>query len=537
MAHQRELVERASPTSKVGLYLQMYAARQRWRECSYLYLSVCVYASLPERLLDPARERGWLPMDDNDGFLKVERRDLRGRPLAERLKDYGYVYEPVPDTMVVEQSSRCLNCGIPYCHIACPLGNFVPYWNYLTSEGDWQQALEQLHSDNNFPEFTGHVCPALCEGSCSLGLYFSPVAIKMIEMKIIEVGFEKGWVQPVPPATLTGKRVAVVGSGPAGLAAAQQLRRMGHEVTVFEKDDRVGGLLRYGIPEFKLEKHIVDRRLMQMEAEGIQFKTGVHVGVTVSAEELRQSFDAILLAGGVQQPRDLSVEGRGLQGVHFAMEFLTQQNRRCAGDVLDPSSVIDARGKDVVIIGGGDTGADCVGTALRQGAKSVTSLELLPQPPATRSSDNPWPEWPVIYRTSSSHEEGGERLYSVLTQRLVGDEQGHVRSLEAVRVEWQKGENGRRQLIEVPDSAFSLPCDLVLLAMGFVGPVKGGMLEQFGVALDARGNVVADENKMTSIPGVFTAGDMTRGQSLVVWAIVEGRTAAEGINQFLLQAR
>ncbi len=473
-------------------------------------------------------------MGEANGFLTIERQDLHGRPIADRVNDYRYVYEPISDQIVVEQSRRCLDCGDPYCHVACPLGNFIPYWNSLVSQGDWKEALYQLHSENNFPEFTGHVCPALCEGSCSVGINFSPVSIKMIEMKIIEVGFEEGWVRPEPPSILTGKRVAVVGSGPAGLAAAQQLRRMGHTVTVFEKDGRLGGLLRYGIPEFKLEKHLLDRRLSQLEAEGVVFKTGVHVGVTITADELRDGFDAILLAGGAQQPRDLAVEGRGLRGVHYAMEFLTQQNRRCAGAEVAPLQAISAGGKHVVVIGGGDTGADCVGTALRQGAESVTSLELLPQPPLTRSPDNPWPEWPRIYRTSSSHEEGGERIYSVLTRRLIGDDSGRVRELEGVRVSWERDESGRAGMTEIPGSAFALPCDLVLLAMGFQGPIKGGMIEQFGVELDARGNVIADQHKMTTVAGVFSAGDMARGQSLVVWAIAEGRAAAEGINSFLM---
>lgn len=475
-------------------------------------------------------------MEDHDAFLKIERTEMHGRPIADRLKDYHYVYEPVADHVVIEQSSRCLDCGIPYCHVACPLGNFIPFWNNMAAQGDWKKALDQLHRDNNFPEFTGHVCPALCEGSCSLGLNFAPVSIKMIEMKIIEVGFEEGWVTPEPPHTLTGKRVAVVGSGPAGLAAAQQLRRMGHEVTVFEKDDRLGGLLRYGIPEFKMEKQLIDRRLEQLEAEGIVFKTGVHVGETITAEELRHSFDAVLLAGGAQRPRDLDVEGRELRGVHFAMEFLTQQNRRCAGDSIPPSRLIDAYGKRVVIIGGGDTGADCVGTALREGAISVTSLELLPQPPVTRPRDNPWPEWPRIQRSSSSHEEGGERLYSVQTKRLIGDEHGHVVGLEGVRLNWSAQNRSLAQTNEVDGSNFTLPCDLVLLAMGFLGPVKNGMLEQFGVKIDARGNVVADQDKMTSVPGVFSAGDMARGQSLVAWAIAEGRTAADGVNHYLTKS-
>lgn len=475
-------------------------------------------------------------MEEKVAFIEVERKELHGRPVEARLNDYHYVYEPVEDTDVSEQGTRCLSCGIPYCHLACPLGNFIPYFNTMVAEGQWRKALDQLHADNNFPEFTGYVCPALCEGSCLVGLSFSSVTIKLVELKIIEMGFEKGWVQPRPPRTHTGKHVAVVGSGPAGLAAAQQLRRKGHDVTVFEKEDRLGGLLRYGIPEFKLEKHVIDRRLQQLEAEGIVFKTGVHVGVTTTADALQQEFDAVLLAGGAQQPRDLPVPGRDVQGVHFAMEFLTQQNRLCAGDSIGSDDHISANGKHVIVIGGGDTGADCVGTSLRQGAASVTSLELMPKPPDCRQAENPWPEWPFIYRKSSSHEEGGERLYSVLTKRLVGNEHGQITALEAVRVEWQQDEDGRKTMHEVPGSEMTLPCDLVLLAMGFVGPIKTGMIEQFGVELDTRGNVVANEHKMTSVPGVFTAGDMTRGQSLVVWAIAEGRDAAEGVHTYLMHA-
>ncbi len=474
-------------------------------------------------------------MGDAEGFLKYDRREWSGRPVEERLQDYRYVYEEVPDSIALEQGARCMECGIPYCHIACPLGNFIPYLNDMVFTDRWEKALRQLHQDNNFPEFTGYVCPALCEGSCTLGLHMKPVSIKMIELKIIQVGFDEDWVKPEPPKTLTGKRAAVVGSGPAGLAAAQQLRRMGHEVTLFERDDRIGGLLRYGIPDFKMEKDVIDRRLEQIKAEGVIFKTGVDVGVTIPADTLRNEFDAVLLAGGARQPRDLEVEGRALQGVHFAMDFLSQQNRRCAGDVIDPAEELSAEGKRVIVIGGGDTGADCVGTSLRQDAKSVTSFELMPQPPLKRASNNPWPEWPRIFRSSSSHEEGGERLYSVMTKRLVGDAQGRLTAIEAVRVEWSADANGRMQMTEIPGSEFSLPCDLVLLAMGFTGPVKGGMLEQLGVELDSRGNVVTDENHMTSIEGVFAAGDMRRGQSLVVWAIAEGRAAAEGVSKFLLQ--
>lgn len=472
-------------------------------------------------------------MGDVEGFLKYERQEPHGRPVTERLADYHEVYEPVDENVVMQQGARCMDCGIPYCHVACPLGNYIPGFNDLVSEGDWERALTLLHRDNNFPEFTGHLCPAICEGSCSLGLNFQPVAIKMIEFQIIERGFAEGWVRPQPPHRLTGKRVAVVGSGPSGLAAAQQLRRQGHEVSVFERADRIGGLLRYGIPDFKVEKQIIDRRLAQMEAEGVSFHTGVHVGVNMSVEELCTGFDAVLLTGGSRQPRDLAVEGRQLDGVYFAMEFLTQQNQRCAGDVIPPDDAIVAQGKRVVVIGGGDTGADCVGTSLRQGAVHVTSFELMPQPPLQRAQDNPWPEWPLVLRKASSHEEGGERIYTVQTKRLIGDEYGRVTAIEAVRVSWSRDAMGRMQMQEIPDSNFTLPCDLVLLAMGFTGPERDGMIAQLGVEMSPRGTVKTDDHKMTSRRGVFAAGDMSRGQSLIVWAIAEGRAAAKEIGHFL----
>ncbi|MEI7642725.1 MAG: glutamate synthase subunit beta [Chloroflexales bacterium] len=472
-------------------------------------------------------------MGDVEGFLKYEREELHGRPVTERLSDYHDVYEPVDELIVMRQGARCMDCGIPYCHVACPLGNYIPGWNDLVAEGDWERALVQLHRDNNFPEFTGHLCPAICEGSCSLGLNFEPVAIKMIELQIIERGFAEGWVRPQPPHRLTGKRVAVVGSGPAGLAAAQQLRRQGHEVSVFERADRIGGLMRYGIPDFKIEKHVIDRRLAQLEAEGVSFHTGVHIGVDLPADELCRGFDAVLLAGGSRQPRDLAVEGRQFNGVHFALEFLSQQNQRCAGDVIPPDDAILARGKRVVVIGGGDTGADCVGTSLRHEAAQVTSFEVLPQPPIQRAQDNPWPEWPRILRTSSSHEEGGERLYGVQTKRLIGDDCGRVTAIEAVRVTWQRDAMGRMLMEEIPGSNFTLPCDLVLLAMGFTGAERGGMIAQLGIELSSRGAVQTDEHKMTSRQGVFAAGDMSRGQSLIVWAIAEGRAAAKEIGHFL----
>lgn len=473
-------------------------------------------------------------MGEIEGFLKYPRQEQRARPVAIRLHDYQEVYEPPTDAAVVTQGARCMDCGIPYCHVACPLGNFIPWWNDRVAEGDWDEALAQLHRDNNFPEFTGHLCPALCEGSCSLALNFEPVAIRMIELRIVEHGFEHGLIHPEPPATLTGRRVAVVGSGPAGLAAAQQLRRKGHAVSVFERDARPGGLLRYGIPDFKLEKWVIDRRLAQLEAEGVVFQTGISIGDDVPADDLCQGFDAVLLAGGAQQPRDLSVPGRELRGVHFAMELLRQQNRVCAGEPIDPAQAIALQGRRILVIGGGDTGADCVGTALRGGAAAVTSFELLPQPPLTRAPDNPWPEWPRVFRTPSSHEEGGERRYSVRTLRLLDDGAGHVAAVEAVQVRWAPDAQGRLQMEDIPGTTFTLPCDLVLLALGFSGPRQNGPIAQLGLALTERGAVRTDGRKMTSRPGVFAAGDMSRGQSLVVWAIAEGRAAAEGIHRYLM---
>ncbi|MFV9503041.1 MAG: glutamate synthase subunit beta [Oscillochloridaceae bacterium umkhey_bin13] len=472
-------------------------------------------------------------MGEIEGFLKYPRAELRGRPVAERLRDFHEVYEAPSDPLVVTQGARCMDCGIPYCHVACPLGNFIPWWNDRVSEGDWAEALAQMHRDNNFPEFTGHLCPALCEGSCSLGLNFEPVAIRMVELRIIEHGFEHGLVKPEPPRRLTGRRVAIVGSGPAGLAAAQQLRRKGHEVTVFERDQRIGGLLRYGIPDFKLEKPLIDRRLAQLEAEGVVFAPGIEVGVDVPAEELCAGFDAVLLAGGAQQPRDLPIAGRELAGIHFAMEFLSQQNRRVAGESLPAAQQLDARGRHVLVIGGGDTGADCVGTALRQGAASVVSFELMPEPPTTRAADNPWPEWPRILRTPSSHQEGGERRFAVRTLRFLDDGAGRVTAAEAVQVRWVADPTGRLQPEDRPTTMFREPCDMVLLALGFSGPRRDGLISQLDLALTAQGTLATDEVRMTSRPGVFAAGDMRRGQSLVVWAIAEGRAAAEAIDQYL----
>ncbi len=469
------------------------------------------------------------------GFLEFKRAKQPYRPVAERLRDWKQVMLPLPDEELKRQGARCMDCGIPFCHQGCPLGNFIPDWNDLVYRNHWQPAIERLHATNNFPEFTGTLCPAPCEGACVLGINNDPVTIKAIELAVIDHAFAQGWVRAEPPRVETGKRVAIVGSGPAGLAAAQQLRRAGHSVTVFERADRIGGLLRYGIPEFKMEKRVLDRRLEQLRAEGVNFKTGVHVGVNLPVAALREQHDALLLAGGACEPRNLLVPGRELKGVHFAMEYLTQANRRCHGEQIPEDQAISAAGKHVIIIGGGDTGADCLGTAHRQGAASVHQLEIMPRPPATRPPSNPWPQYPLIYRVASAHEEGGERLYSVSTKRFLGDEHGRVKAIELVKVEPVHAA-GRLTFREIAGSAFTLPCDLALLAMGFVGPEKPGMLEALGVKLTERGNVWRDENWMTSVPGVFAAGDMQRGQSLIVWAIAEGRSCARGVDQYLMGA-
>jgi len=467
------------------------------------------------------------------GFLEFTRDKQPYRPVAERLHDYRQVMLPWPTAKLQTQAARCMDCGIPFCHQGCPLGNLIPDWNDLVYRDDWREAIDRLHATNNFPEFTGALCPAPCEGSCVLGINDDPVTIKPIELAIVDRAFAEGWIAPEPPAAETGKRVAVVGSGPAGLAAAQQLRRAGHQVTVFERADRAGGLLRYGIPEFKMEKRVLDRRLAQMRAEGVEFVTGVHVGVDVDAERLRQEHDGLLLAGGACHARDLPIPGRDLGGIHFAMEYLPLQNRRCEGDAVPDAEFISAHGKRVVILGGGDTGADCLGTVHRQGARSVHQMEIMPRPPEQRHADNPWPQYPNVYRVSSAHEEGGERVYAVSTKRFLGDERGQVRGLEAVRVELGR-EQGRPVFREVPGSEFTLPCELVLLAMGFLGPERPGMLEKLGVRLTERGNVGRDAGWMTSVPGVFAAGDMQRGQSLIVWAIAEGRSAARGVDEYLM---
>ncbi len=469
------------------------------------------------------------------GFLEIKRKKPPARPVDERLRDWQEVYLPYPEPELRKQAARCMDCGIPFCHQGCPLGNIIPDWNDLVYRDHWREAIDRLHATNNFPEWTGRLCPAPCEGACVLGINDDPVTIKGVEVQIIERAFEEGWVVAAPPATRTGKRVAVVGSGPAGLAAADQLNRAGHTVTVFERDDRIGGLLRYGIPEFKMEKRFLDRRLQLMEKEGVVFRTRAHVGAGVPVAELRRDFDALVLAGGACSPRDLPVPGRELAGIHYAMEYLTLQNKRCEGDSVPDERFITAKDKRVVIIGGGDTGADCLGTVHRQEALSVHQFELLPRPPDTRAPDNPWPQWPNIFRVSGAHEEGGERVYAVSTQRFTGDAQGRVRQLHAVKVE-MVGEGGRVDFRPIAGSEFTLDVDLVLLAMGFLGPERPGMLADLGVKLTERGNVWRDPTWMTSEAGVFACGDMQRGQSLIVWAIAEGRSAARGVDAYLMGA-
>jgi glutamate synthase (NADPH/NADH) small chain len=448
------------------------------------------------------------------------------RSVPERVRDFREVYQEFPEQKLRTQAARCMDCGVPFCHTGCPLKNIIPDWNDLVYRERWKEAVRTLHATNNFPEFTGRVCPAPCETACVLGINEPPVTIKNIEKTIIERAFQKGWIRPQAPARRTGKRVAIVGSGPSGLAAAQQLNRAGHTVTVFEKADRIGGLLRYGIPDFKLPKQILDRRLDQMRQEGVVFQTGAHVGRNFPVEDLHREFDALLLTGGAESPRDLSVPGRELTGIHFAMEYLPQQNRCVAGEVVEGQ--ILATSTHVVIIGGGDTGADCLGTAHRQKAASIHQFEIMPQPPLERSPTTPWPLWPLQLRTESAHEEGGIRDWAVATLRFTGDAAGHVKQLHAIRV-------GPPPMFEpVPGTEFTRETDLVLIAMGFTGPVRDGMLETLRVKLDARGNVETDANHMCSEPGVFAAGDMRRGQSLVVWAISEGRNAARGIDKFLM---
>jgi len=466
------------------------------------------------------------------GFLEIQRKKWPTRPVEERVKDWKEVYLPYPEADLKKQAARCMDCGVAFCHQGCPLGNIIPDWNDLVYKDQWHEAIQRLHATNNFPEWTGRLCPAPCEGSCVLGINDDAVTIKAVEVSIVERAFDRGWVAAAPPVVRTGKKVAVVGSGPAGLAAADQLNRAGHWVTVFEKSDRIGGLLRYGIPEFKMEKRFLDRRLALMEKDGVTFRASADVGGALPVRELQREFDAIVLACGAGAPRDLPVPGRELGGVHFAMEYLTLSNKRCEGDTVPDAQFISAQDKDVIIIGGGDTGADCLGTAHRQGAKSVHQFELLPRPPETRAPENPWPQWPNIYRVSSAHEEGGERLYAVSTQRFVGAG-GRVTALEAVKVDMVR-EGGRVEFRPIAGSEFTLPADLVLLAMGFVGPERKGPIEDLGLALTERGNVKRDASWMTSVPGVFACGDMQRGQSLIVWAIAEGRSAARGVDLYLM---
>jgi glutamate synthase (NADPH/NADH) small chain len=473
------------------------------------------------------------------GFLEIERHDRGYEKPAARLKTWAEFVKPLPAAEVVQQAARCMDCGIPFCHQGCPVNNQIPDWNNLVYRDQWRSALANLHSTNNFPEFTGRICPAPCEASCTLNIDDNPVTIKTIECEIVDRGWREGWIEPEAPAQVTGRRVAVVGSGPAGMAASQQLARAGHAVTLFEKNDRIGGLLRYGIPDFKMEKHHIDRRVAQMGAEGVEFRTNVEVGVTVTVEALLAEFDAVVLSGGAELPRDLELPPHELAGIHFAMDFLTQQNKRGAGDdeaTAAPEGAISAKGKHVVVIGGGDTGSDCIGTSNRQGAASVTQLEIMPQPPERENKALTWPDWPLKMRTSSSQEEGAERDWAVLTKRAVGED-GRLTALECVRVDWAKGEDGRMLMGEVAGSEFELKADLVLLAMGFLGPRREAMIEQAGVELDPRGNVKANVvDYRTTTPKVFACGDMRRGQSLVVWAIREGRQCARAVDAFLMGA-
>jgi len=461
------------------------------------------------------------------GFLEYTRETPDRRPVAERVNDWFEVYQDFPEEKTRKQAARCMDCGVPFCHTGCPVNNLIPDWNDLVWRGRWREAIRTLHATNNFPEFTGRICPAPCEAACVLGINEPPVTIKVVEQNIIDRAWAEGWVHPEPPRERTGKKVAIVGSGPAGLAAAQQLNRAGHSVVVFERHPRIGGLLRYGIPDFKMEKHVIDRRLEQLVAEGVEFRTGIHVGVNLSVHELISTFDSVLLAFGAEQHRDVTIPGRELKGIHFAMDYLTQQNNRVAGDPFAGEEIM-ATGKRVIIIGGGDTGADCLGTAHRQKAESVHQLQIHGMPPEVRDASTPWPLWPLQLRVEAAHEEGGVREWSVLTTHFSGDEDGNVKRLHCVRV-------GPKPALErVPNSEFYLDADLILIAIGFSGPVRGGLLEQLPLALDNRGNVKTNTDYMTSVPGIFSAGDVRRGQSLVVWAIAEGRQAAHHIDKYLM---
>jgi glutamate synthase (NADPH/NADH) small chain len=472
-------------------------------------------------------------MGEATGFMKYDREGPKRRPVELRLKDWREVYEPFAVSDLKEQAARCMDCGIPFCHNGCPLGNLIPEWNDLVYRDDWREAIDRLHATNNFPEFTGRLCPAPCESACVLGINEDAVSIKQVEVTIIERAWSEGWIEPVIATTKTGTKVCVVGSGPAGLAVAQQLTRAGHSVVVFERADRIGGLMRYGIPEFKMEKRFLDRRLEQMEAEGTEFRVNSNVGENISVDSLKSDFDAIVLAGGSTIARDLPVPGRELSGVMQAMEFLPPANRVQASDISDhPTS---AKGKHVVIIGGGDTGADCLGTVHRHGAASVHQFEIMPRPPDERAESTPWPQWPLMMRTSSAHEEGGERVFSVNTECFIGDEDGNVKALRAHEVE-QRFTDGRMSFEKIDGSDFDLPCDLALLALGFTGPQSTGMLEQFGVSLDQRGNVARNSDWATNVDGVFVCGDMGRGQSLIVWAIAEGRSCAASVDTWLVGA-
>lgn len=473
------------------------------------------------------------------GFMEATRELPKKRRVEERIRDYKELYLPVPEEKKREQAGRCMNCGIPFCHTGCPLGNLIPDWNDLVYKGNWKAALDELHATNNFPEFTGRLCPAPCEEACVLGINEPAVTIEEIEKSIIERGFAEGWVKPVPPASRTGKKVAVIGSGPSGLACAQQLNRAGHTVTVLERADRIGGLLRYGIPHFKMEKWVIDRRLDIMNAEGVEFKTGIEVGKDVSKADLEKDYDAVVFCGGATQSRDLPIEGRDLEGVEFAMEFLPQSNSRVEGDDVMAKGVwqkeILATGKDVIVIGGGDTGSDCIGTSIRQGANSIENFELMPMPPVGRPESQPWPFWPMKFRSSSSHEEGCERHYSVLTKRFLGDN-GKLTGLETINIEMETPEGGGRpQLKEIEGTERTWPCQLAVLALGFLGPETGSIVAQYGCDLDPRGNVKVDENWMSSVPGFFAAGDCQRGQSLIVWAISDGRECAVSVDEYLMK--